>query len=693
AQEALKRALEINPRLTEAWLVKADLAWANFRPEEAARVLEEHALRLNPVSEEALGRLAACRVVLDASSAEGGSPRLARLIEEVTGRNEHAGEFFFTLASWLKGRHKTGPAETFFKEAIRRMPQLIGPKAQLGMLWMDSGREADARQMLEEAFDADPFNVRVDNLLKVLDVLDTMETLQTRHCLLKFDAERDRLLARYAGRRLDALYEELSETFGYRPPERPLVEVFNQAGGVNGHQWFSTRMIGLPYLGTVAASTGRMVGMVSPNEPAVAKRFNWAQVLRHELVHVITLQQTDFNVPHWYTEALAVWSEGYPRPPQWNELLRSRVPKGDLFDLKTINFGFTRPNSSDQWHMAYCQAELYVDYMLEGRSPEVLRRLLAAYADNLTTEKAIPKVFGLSEEQFERGYREYLEQVVAGLSGPEPEESRTFAELLEARREKPDDADLAAQVAYGYLRREANEEALQVAEEADKLHPKHQLAAYVRARLHVEAGQTEEAVELLEACLDRNAPDFRVLNLLAGLKLKAEEYDEAAQWYGLGAQADRHNVKWDRALARVYLKQGDDEKLAEVLARIARTDPDDLVVRKKLTQLALAEGDFAAAARWANQALEIDVQDAEIHRAFAEAMAAEHNYTEAIEAFETAIELEPTGPDQRLALARTFLDAGKPRSAREVLKELLRLDPDHLEAGTLLEEIEEKDEP
>ena len=30
------------------------------------------------------------------------------------------------------------------------------------------------------------------------------------------------------------------------------------------------------------------------------------RLLSHELVHVITLQQTHFNIPHWFTEGLAV---------------------------------------------------------------------------------------------------------------------------------------------------------------------------------------------------------------------------------------------------------------------------------------------------------------------------------------------------------------------------------------------------
>ena len=177
-------------------------------------------------------------------------------------------------------------------------------------------------------------------------------------------------------------------------------------------------MIGLPYLDTVAACTGPMIGMTAPSESPT--RFNWARVLRHEMTHVITLQQTHYNVPHWYTEALAVWCEGYPRPPEWNELLVQRVPAGKLFTLDTINFAFTSPNSGADWQMAYCQAELYVEYMLQGRGEEVLRKLLDAYTENLSTAEGIRRVFGMSQEKFEQGYVAYLKKLAAELSAGEP---------------------------------------------------------------------------------------------------------------------------------------------------------------------------------------------------------------------------------------------------------------------------------
>jgi len=201
------------------------------------------------------------------------------------------------------------------------------------------------------------------------------------------------------------------------------------------------------------------------------------------------------------------------------------------------------------------------------------------------------------------------------------------------------------------------------------------------------------AVELLEGCLDREAPEPHTLNLLAALKLKAEDFAEAAQLYQLGARHNPLNLKWHRALARVYLESGDEKRLAEVLAHLARADPDDLPVRKKLAQIALANQDFAAAADWANWALEIDVTDAEVHRLFAEAELGRHNKSEGIEELQTAVQLDPKDARPRLALAEAYLKVGKPAEARRVLEDLLHTDPDHTDATALLEKLEENAEP
>lgn len=689
AEASVRRALEINPRLPEAWLLRAELAWANFQPDEAVRILQKQVLASNPVCEKTFGRLAACYAILDDVSVRRASERFTQLVEKVTARNPHAGDFFLALARWLDDRNRFAEAERFYREATERMPQHPGVKTHWGLMVMRAGQEAEARKLLEAGFKEDPFNVRAKNTLELFDVLDTYETVDTGHCLLRLDGQRDKLLARYAARHLAEIYPKLCEQFGYRPSRQPLVEVFNESQGVDGHQWFSTRMVGLPYLGTVAASTGKIVAMVSPSDAQVKVRFNWSQVLTHELVHVITLQQTHFNIPHWYTEGLAVWSEGYPRPTEWNDLLVKRVASGELFNLKTINFGFSRPKSGEDWQMAYCQAELYVEYMLEGRDPEVLRKLLAAYAENLSTPAALQRVFGQTQEQFERGYEAYVKKLVGKLSGSRSYVEQSFAATVKAYEANPQDMERTVELAYAYLQRGAYAKARQLAEEVLKQQPKHQFAAYLVARLDAREGRTQEAIGLLEKCLDPDKPEPKALNLLASLKLKKEDYAEAARLYQLGARLQPHDLRWLRALALVYARTKDQGRLAEVFEKIASGDPDHLVSRVELARMALQRRNYEDAVRWANQALQIDVTEASLHQLLAESLAGGHNYQEAIAEYEIALELDPTPPGTHMALADVYLQTERPQEACRVLERLLQRVPDHAVAKQLLETLKE----
>src|SRR4029077_19951944 len=140
---------------------------------------------------------------------------------------------------------------------------------------------------------------------------------------------------------------------------------------------------------------GKMVALTSPAE--LAEKFDWASVLRHEYVHVLNLQQTDFAVPHWLTEGLAVYLENQLRPQKWTILLASRAKEGELFNLESLTLGFIRPQSSDDWTLAYWQAELYVEYLLTTYGDDAVAKLLAAYTDRLTTGDALTRCYGVKQ--------------------------------------------------------------------------------------------------------------------------------------------------------------------------------------------------------------------------------------------------------------------------------------------------------
>lgn len=636
AQDAVRQALEINPKLLAAHNAQADIHLANFEPQQAVDVLRG-ALELHPTNEATLARLAAALAALDGLQGGNVGPRAQKIIDEVTARNPHAGEFFYAMAETFDKLRRFPTAAHYYREAGKKLPQLLYPSGQEGMMLMRLGDEARARKLLEASFEADPFNVRVSNTLKVLDVLDDYETLETDHFIIKFDPKHDKVLAKYAARWLETQYPLLCEQFHFEPAGKSLFEIFNKARNTDGHGWFSARMIGLPHIHTIGACAGQMVAMQSPNE---GNRFNWARVLKHEFIHVLNLQQTNFNIPHWFTEALATLNEGYPRPKEWTDLLVSRSSQNALFTLDTINLGFIRARNSGDWNLAYCQAELYAEFMLAKFGDDALAKMLSAYADNLNTRAAIQRSFAVDQADFEKQYREYLSEIIASVPATSEVEATTPAAIEKALKADPKNPELLAKSSRSWLDRKDYAQARRQADAALKLDPKNQLAAYVRARLYLLLGETKPAVDLLTATLDEAKPQANLLGLLAGLRLKAEDYDEAARLYELGAKADATDTKWSKALASVYLKANQTDKLAAILAKLVELDADEVAMRKKLAELTLQAKDFVAAERWAREALQIDVTDAEIHRLLAQALEANGKNDEAKEERGVADELD-----------------------------------------------------
>jgi tetratricopeptide (TPR) repeat protein len=346
-----------------------------------------------------------------------------------------------------------------------------------------------------------------------------------------------------------------------------------------------------------------------------------------------------------------------------------------------------RPADGDDWTLAYCQAELYAEFMLQQYGDDALAKMLTAYAENLNTRQALRQCFGAEQEDFENAYREYLDQVIAAAGPLDSGLSLDLAELQKAAKEDPRNAGPLARLAYAHLQRKSNPQARQWALAAQKVDPKNQLAAYVLARLQLSIGDAEKAMALLDDAVSHDAPQENALGLLAGLKLQAKDYAAAERLYQLGLEKFGDDEQWLKALARIHLLTQDDEKLAETLAKLAELDGDDVVIRKKLAVMALSEKDYAAAGKWANQALLIDVMDAEVHAAAGQAAAGLENYPDAIAAYEIAVRIDPKQLAWRFALADAQVQAGQRDQARETLEKLLEIDPKFPWADVLLESL------
>jgi len=697
-----KQALEISPKLPAALRILAE-AKLYFREFDDVEKLLTEALTVNPIDQDTLALLAALRLMQD------GWPDLERLkslvgkldhiadlklesptrfetiVIDVATRNPKPGYFLTALGEQLDRFRQHSIAEPLFQQAILLMPQLSEPKTALGQLYMQTGRMNDAKKLLDEAFKADPYHVRVSNMRKVLKVLDDYDTITTEHFVIRADSKLDKLLARYMGEYLEEVYPELTAMFGYEPEQRTQIELYNTAKGLSAHQWFSARMVGLPWVQTIGASTGVIIAMTSPS--SLEEPLNWARVIKHEFVHILTLQQTNFNIPHWYTEALAVRSEGYPRPVQWNKLLLDRVPKGELKNLDTLSMGFIRAGNQANWNFAYCQSVLYAEYMAERFGEASLAKLLDAYRRNRTTDQAIPEVFGVDKADFEKGYREYLDKVVADIRESDDEPELRPNQIEKNYEKNKEDPDAAAQYAHLLLLVKKRDEAREIATKVLKTQPANPVAAFVIGALLLRDEKPRDAIAVLEKALNADHPNRRVLELMLRARLKLKEAEAAIEICEMGKKHFPYHSDWWKGIAAAAKISGDIEKRRDALVTLTRIEADDPAPRKALAEIALAEDKFEEAYKYAQMSLHIDVLDADIHRLLAASLVGLKRYPRAITEFETALELKPGDASLQVGLAESLLAADRKADAKALLEKVLAKDAGNKRAKELLESI------
>lgn len=616
------------------------------------------------------------------------TPTLAEaIIVELGKRNPRPGYFLDELGRLFETQRKFAYAEKCYRQAIVTMPQLSRPKTELGRLLFQTGRVAEANKLLDDAFKADPYHVRVSNLRKVMRVLDDYAATTTPHFVIRADAQLDAVLARYMAEYLEEVYPVITGEYGYEPPQRTQIEIYNKAKGLAGHQWFSARMVGLPWIQTIGASTGTIVALTSPS--ATEEPFNWARVLKHEFIHVVTLQQTDFNIPHWYTEALATRSEGYPMPMDWNRLLQQRVAANNLRNLDNLHLGFQKAESRDDWNFAYCQSVLYSDYFEQRFGKESLAKLLEAYRTTRSTSVAVKQAFQVDQVDLEAGYLAFLKERVSRLATARTLPELDFTQVRKEFTEKPDDPHVRAAYAEWQMRQGMFSRAESLAEEVLDADPNHVRAALVVARCQMQRDDLEGAEVTLAKAWLAEQPQLQLTAVLGQTRLKLQDAEGALTVFNAAQGKFPDDPQWPRGIAVAAQTVGNRAMRVGALERVAAIDPDDVKARKILAEEAFKDGDGPRTLRFAKMALQVDVLDAEIHRLLARGFRMEKDLKASAAEWEVACQLQPGQPDSEVDCARAFHDIGRDAEARERLDRVLKKHPDHVGALELAKDLGE----
>ena len=511
------------------------------QPEKAAPFVARR-LASNSADLDALG-LAAATAAVDFRPDD--AAKALATVEEYDPDNATA---YYAVGKQLATLRQYAPAEKMLRTAIDRAPWWTRPRNELGLLLTQSGDELGAIKELTLAREYDPFNAESANYLDLLTELQGYDKVETRDFVIEYDKAKDPLTAELLAEYLDDMGEDVGRIYGWNPPEKTRIEVFPT------HDRFSVRIAGDPYVGTVGACTGPVIAMVMPLDSGdTLGTFDWAQVIRHEFTHTITLGRTGNRIPHWMTEGLAVREEQAPVRQEWLDLLSEAFNKDELFPLDGLTWGFVRPRKPTDRSLAYAQSWFVCQYLTERWGEEKLQASLTKFADGGREAGVWREEFGIELPQFDKDFRQWMRDHVESW-GRLPEQKEAYVEAAKAGEAALKARDYAA--------------AVESFEAARELRPLDELPMRRLAGLYLTADARDEnkAIDLLLALHVRTTNDNRFAKTAARMLMAKGETARAKTLAYEAVQI----APYDKAAHELLLKAAEAAGDAELVAKQQR---------------------------------------------------------------------------------------------------------------------------
>lgn len=643
--EALSAALALNPHCSEAWERLGRVFVSGYSFDRAGAVIDK--LReINPT--HPLADLLEARSLLQQRDIAGARALIEAGFSRYPGHREwlalnaaaaalsydevatsEAMERFdsvspgnplaaYTVGTYLSMARQYDQAESYLRRAVALAPSWPKPRIELGMLLLQASKDEAAKDELAAATRLDPFNRRATNQLAMLNELLTYERIETDHFVIRYKPGIDEALARDMPEKLESIYRDITSAFSHRPKRMTRIDLMPD------EQYFAVRITGMPDIWTVAASTGDTIALTPPREGGGQRGgYDWPNVIRHEFVHTVTLDQTRNRIPHWFTEACAVSQEVTGRSYDTCRLLADALQHDKLFALDQINWGFIRPKSPTDRPLAYAQSDWMLEYIAVRYGHQAIVDILELYRDGVSDIEALEQVTGASAEVFMSGFLAWANEQVASwglstqptserlakvLSGHgEAESDEALIELLEEHPGHPDLLRLIAERAMEGVDTEAARRAVLRYADSRPVDPWPHKALI---QLALRTGDMQQVIGSL-AYLDGIEPSSgRWAHELAKVYRAAGQYDQAYAAIGRALDREPYNAGYRELAAAIALQKQDIEQALQQVYAASVIEPERSQHFVRLAALYQRVGRVDDADAAARRAIELDPDSA-----------------------------------------------------------------------------------
>jgi len=348
------------------------------------------------------------------------------------------GEAYARVAHYLELNYRFEDAIVYDRKAIEADPSLWSARSNLGIGLMRLGQEDEPRQQLEMCYNNGYRDAATVNSLRLLDSYKDFVTYKENGTILRLRKSEAELLHPYFAAELQRIIPTYEKKYKMKLNGPIQVEVYPD------HEDFAVRTMGMPGLGALGVTFGQVVAMDSPSARKPGD-FNWGSTLWHEMSHVYILTATGGRVPRWFTEGLAVHEETQVSP-EWGDpvspdiLVAIRDKK--LLPVAKLDRGFIFPDYPAQVVVSYFEAGSMCDYIKSHWSEEKLLDMVHSYAQRKTTPQVIQADLGVSPEEFDKQYLQWIDQRYGTMAANFDQWRKALVQLAEADKQKQYDTVL-----------------------------------------------------------------------------------------------------------------------------------------------------------------------------------------------------------------------------------------------------------
>ncbi len=586
------RALELDAGLVEAHELMANLALEDSATGEALRQADQ-AIRISPDALDAYAIHAAVEILADRSP--------DAWFAKIRAINPTDGAGYALVAHHLVLNRRYEEGVAYYRKAIEVDPELWSARSELGINLMRLGEEREPRLQLEMCYDHGYRDAATVNSLRLLDSYKNFTVIKTGNMILKLPNKEADLLAPYFEEQINRAIETYEKKYQMQLPAPVQVEVYAN------HEDFAVRTLGMPGLGALGVTFGEVLAMDSPSGRKPGD-FNWASTLWHEMSHVFILTATHHRVPRWFTEGLAVHEETQASP-EWGDRITPEILVAirdkKLLPVAELDRGFVRPEYDSQVIVSYYQAGKICDYIQERWGADKLLEMVHSFAKIEPTGDVIRQDLGLSAEDFDRHFLDWLNKDVGqeaasfddwrkGLKevaqlARDHQYDRLSQEGDQIRRLYPDyvyDANVYEFLAEADLAKGDKKHAVGVLTEYEKYGGRNPVTLKELASLEEEAGNLGEAAATLDRINYIYPNDEQLHRHLGDLWFDEQNYPGAIREYRAVVAiepADRASAEFN--LARAYFAAGARDRAQDHVLQALEAAPDYRPAQKLLLQL------------------------------------------------------------------------------------------------------------